>query len=66
MNVQAIIGVGVFIVWAVSYLAGVINPDYSPPIEINAVMLLVAGFFFGGGLKRNGKKADESDSTHDA
>lgn len=62
MNAQTIIGVGVFAVWAVSYLAGVINTGYHPPIEINAVMLLVAGYFFTDGLSRKKKKeGDESD-----
>jgi hypothetical protein len=59
LNAQTIIGVGVFLVWAVSYIAGVLNSSYDPPIEINAVMLIVAGFFFGGGLKKKGKGPDE-------
>lgn len=64
MNVQTIIGVGVFVVWAISYLAGVINTGYHPPIEINAVMLLVAGFFFGGGLTKSGKRRSRNDESH--
>lgn len=56
MNPQIILGGIVTTVWAVSYLMGVFNPGYSPPIEINAVMLLVGGYFFGSGLRKNGKK----------
>lgn len=60
MNVQIFIGVGVFLVWAIAYIAGVVNPDYSPPIEINGVMLIVAGFFFRRGIDKTGKVDDES------
>lgn len=42
------IGVAIVVtfVWAISYVTSIVNRAYHPPPEVNAVMLLVAAFFF--------------------
>lgn len=41
------IAVLIAVVWAVSVVAAIFIPEYSPPIEIHAIMGLVAGGLFG-------------------
>ena len=43
--------------WAVSFIIDVVNPNYEPPAAVHALMLLVAGFFFGPNIlppRKNG------------
>lgn len=52
MNVRTFIAVVVTIVWAAGYITAIVSHSFQPPLEVNAVMLLVAGFFFGAGIRK--------------
>lgn len=52
MNPQTALGGVVALVWAASNVATFIDRTYHPPDGINAVMMLVAGFFFATGMKK--------------
>lgn len=52
MNTRTFIALVVTAVWAAGYAARILNPDFNPPLEVNAVMLIVAGYFFGSGLRK--------------
>lgn len=53
MNVRTFIAVVVTVVWGAGYIASIVSHgDFHPGIEVNAVMLVVAGFFFGSGIKK--------------
>jgi hypothetical protein len=53
MNIRIFIAVVVTLVWGAGYIAAIISQgEFSPDISVNAVMLLVAGYFFSSGLKR--------------
>lgn len=52
MNVRTIIALAVTFVWVSLYMTAIVNANFHPPVEVNAVMLLVAGFFFSGGIKK--------------
>lgn len=54
MNTRTFIALVVTVVWAAGYTAAIFSPTFRPPIEVNAVMLIVAGFFFGSGIKKGG------------
>jgi hypothetical protein len=41
------IAVAITVVWSVSICAAIFIPGYAPPIEIHAIMGLVAGGLFG-------------------
>lgn len=48
MRGRTLIALTVTTVWASGYIAQIASGGaFSAPIEVNAVMLLVAGFFFG-------------------
>lgn len=48
------IAIIVTIIWATSFVLSAIVPDYSPPVSVHAVMMLVAGAAFGSSvLKRS-------------
>lgn len=38
------------VVWVVSFVIEVLDPNYSPPPSVHALMLLVAGALFGKGV----------------
>lgn len=57
MNAQTVIGGVVTAVWTVSTLATFADRTYHPPDGINALMMLVAGFFFATGMR----KSDDGD-----
>jgi hypothetical protein len=52
VNAQTALGGVVVLVWAASSVATFIDRTYHPPDGINAVMMLVAGFFFATGMKK--------------
>lgn len=52
MKIRTVIAVIIAAVWAINYTVAVFNTTYHPPLEINAVMLLMAGYFFGSGLRK--------------
>ena len=52
MNVRTFIAVVVTLVWAMGYIVSFLNNDFHAPVEVNAVMLLVAGGFFTSGIKK--------------
>jgi hypothetical protein len=56
MNVRTFIALVVTIVWACGYVAAILNPSFHPDVSINAVMLLVAGYFFASGIKKGPKE----------
>jgi hypothetical protein len=57
MNVRIFIAVVVTLVWGAGYVAAIAsNGDFSPDISVNAVMLLVAGYFFSSGIKKGPKE----------
>ena len=57
MNTRTFIALVVTVVWAAGYAAQILNPSFNPPLEVNAIMLVVAGYFFGSGLR---KKEEEN------
>lgn len=62
MNAQTAIAGIVVLVWAATFLYGIVDRTYQPPTEVNSVMMLVAGGFFAAGIRRprngeNGGKA---------
>lgn len=64
MNVRTIIACVVTVVWAATYIAAILVPDFQPRIEVNAVMLLVAGYFFSSGIVRGNK--DKKNGTDES
>jgi fatty acid desaturase len=57
MNVRLFIAVVVTLVWGAGYVAAIAsNGEFSPDISVNAVMLLVAGYFFSSGIKKGPKE----------
>lgn len=55
---RLIIAFVILAVWAANYTVALFNSAYHPPVEINGPMLIVAGYFFGSGIKKaikNGK-----------
>lgn len=52
MNPQTAIGAIVVLVWAANFLAAIVDRTYQPPEGVNAIMMLVAGFFFATGTRR--------------
>lgn len=54
VNAQTGIAGVVVLVWAASFVATFIDRTYHPPEGINAVMMLVAGFFFATGMRKPG------------
>lgn len=53
-------------VWGVSFLLDVIDRDYEAPQSVHAVMLIMAGALFGGGIaagiaRRNGHDRVDND-----
>lgn len=54
MNIRIFIAIVVTLVWAAGYIAAIASQgDFAPDITVNAVMLLVAGYFFSSGIKRD-------------
>lgn len=60
---RLIIAFVILVVWAANYTVAIFNSMYHPPIEVNAPMLLVAGYFFGSGVKRVLKNGQSNDSN---
>lgn len=60
---QMALGGLVALVWAASNIATFIDRTYHPPDGINAVMMLVAGFFFATGMKKPPPNGDEDGGT---
>lgn len=57
MNVRTFIAVVVTLVWAAGYVAAIASRgSFQPDIGVNAVMLLIAGYFFASGIKRGPKE----------
>lgn len=54
MNVRTFIAIVVTVVWAAGYITAIITSRFHPDIAVNAVMLLVAGYFFGSGIRKGG------------
>jgi hypothetical protein len=57
-RLAAVIAVVITVVWTISFTADLLNPQYSPPPTVHALMMLVAGAAFGGsvlGKRSNGK-----------
>lgn len=54
MNVRLFIAIVVTSVWAATYITAIASPRFHPDLGVNAVMLLVAGYFFGTGLRKGG------------
>jgi hypothetical protein len=53
MNVRTIIALVVTAVWAAGYTAAIVTDGhFQPDLGVNAVMLLVAGYFFATGIKK--------------
>lgn len=52
MNVRTFIAVVVTLVWAAGYVTSFLDNDFQAPVEVNAVMLLIAGGFFTSGIKK--------------
>lgn len=52
MTPQIAVAVIVVIVWAASSIATFADRSYHPPDGINAVMMLVAGWFFATGIRK--------------
>lgn len=48
---RVIIAIIITLVWAASYVAAIFS-NYHPPVEVNGIMLLVGGYFFGTGLRK--------------
>ena len=44
---QTTLGWVVLGAWAVSYMAAIISPEYHPPPELNAALLVVVAAVFG-------------------
>lgn len=56
MNIRIFIAVVVTVVWAAGYAAKILDPSFNPPLEVNAVMLVIAGYFFGSGFRKKEEK----------
>jgi Na+/pantothenate symporter len=41
--------------WAISFLANLINPKYNPPDYVNPLIMLVGGYLFATSNKENKK-----------
>lgn len=52
MNTRTFIAIVVTVIWAAGYGARILDPSFNPPLEVNAIMLIVAGYFFGSGLRK--------------
>lgn len=54
------IAIVITIVWATSFIVGILNPGYNPPPTLGPLMMLVAGGLFGKAVlgKKNGKGDD--------
>ena len=67
MNIRTFIALVVTVVWAAGYITAILSPTFQPDIAVNAVMLLVAGFFFGAGItiKRDKHEKDDPDPKPD-
>jgi membrane associated rhomboid family serine protease len=50
------IAILVAIVWAVVYLASVLNPDVSAPAELSGVMLGVVTWLFSGAMRESWRR----------
>lgn len=60
MNVRTAIAIVVTLVWATTYLAAVFSKNFHPDLAVNAVMLMVAGFFFSSGIRRPGRNGNDT------
>lgn len=58
-RLSAAIAVVITIAWAVSFIVGILNSNYSPPPTLGPLMMIVAGAMFGNAVigKKNGKDA---------
>lgn len=59
MNTQTAVAAVVVLVWAASSIATFADRSYHPPDGINAVMMLVAGWFFATGIRKPDDPDDE-------
>lgn len=56
MNVRTFIALVVTVIWAAGYGAAILSSgDFQPDVSVNAVMLLVAGYFFASGIRKGPK-----------
>lgn len=53
MNIQIFIGLVVTAIWAAGYAVAIVTRGaYQPDLAVNAVMLIVVGYFFSSGIKK--------------
>lgn len=52
MNLQTVIAVIVVVVWAATFVYGMVDRTYKPPTEVNTVMMLVAGALFANSMRK--------------
>lgn len=57
-HLRTSLAVVITVVWAVSFVADLLIPDYDPPSSVGTAMLLVAGALFGEGVVRQVKKGN--------
>lgn len=49
--VAPVIAIVIVLMWALSVTAGILDPAYSTSLQIHAIMAVVAGYFFGEGIR---------------
>lgn len=60
----AVLSVAVTFVWLIGYLAPLWRPNYTPPPELNIVMMAIVGIFVSLYTKaKNPKDGDEEDNN---
>lgn len=57
---QIIVATIVTLIWAAGFTVSYVDRSFSPPAELSGIMLVVAGWLFGRGL-RDVMKGDDGD-----
>jgi hypothetical protein len=54
-NMRQVFTAIVIVMWAISFLANLINPKYDPPDYMNPLIMLVGGYLFATSNKESKK-----------
>lgn len=52
MNARVVIASVITAVWALTYLKSFLDPSFHADPQLNALMMIVAGFFFATGIRK--------------
>lgn len=61
VTLRQVVTVLIIVMWAVSFLADLLNPKYDPPDYVNPLIMLVGGYLFATTATKDKEKDKDKD-----